>query len=185
MKVCAIENCGKPCLARGWCTGHYSNWRRHGKPVVSRPTVAERALAKIQRNAAPSPHRPDLGPCWHWTGRTNQDGYGELRGRRSDGLAHRIVFEHMVGPVPVGLELDHLCRVRYCVNPQHLEPVTPKENWRRGTSVTAQNAAKTHCHRGHPFDSENTYVWRNSRICRACAREAKQRRQERKREASS
>lgn len=78
--------------------------------------------------------RADLGPCWLWTGAVNAQGYGELgRGRHDEGnvLAHCAAYELLVGLVPEGLELDHLCRVRRCVNTNHLEPVTHRENMRR------------------------------------------------------
>ncbi|KAB2977369.1 HNH endonuclease [Streptomyces sp. SS1-1] len=85
-------------------------------------------------------------------------------------MAHRVAYQEIVGPIPEGLQLDHLCRVRHCVNPAHLEPVTSRENTLRGENLVAINAAKTHCKRGHLFDAANTYRWRNSRICRECRR---------------
>ena len=110
------------------------------------------------------------GACWNWTGRLNStSGYGEIRLRGAYfGVAHRIAYETWVGPVPEGLQLDHLCRVRSCINPAHLEPVTQGENNRRGVGWAGLNARRMTCKRGHPFDEANTYVWRNSRICRAC-----------------
>jgi hypothetical protein len=87
--------------------------------------------------------------------------------------AHRAVYEMEVGPIADGLEIDHLCRNRGCVNPAHLEPVTHKENVLRGATVPGLNAVKTHCLRGHEFDEENTrHIARNGRrVCRACMRE--------------
>jgi hypothetical protein len=82
------------------------------------------------------------------------------------------LWEHLVGPVPDGLELDHLCRNPGCVNPDHLEPVTHKENMLRGFNPSATNARKTHCHKGHFFDAENTYIaTTGARRCRTCLRE--------------
>lgn len=104
------------------------------------------------------------GGCWLWTARINNRGYGEysLSGQRK--LAHRASYELLVGPIPDGHELDHLCRTPRCVNPAHLEPVTHLENM--GRSVTA---TKTHCKNGHEFDAENTRLDRNGhRRCRAC-----------------
>lgn len=116
------------------------------------------------------------GPgCWLWTAGTNRDGYGSFRvGSQSDGtrrhvLAHRWAYEHLVGPIPEGLTIDHLCRVRHCVNPDHLEPVSHAENTRRGESGRNQRI-KTHCPQGHPYDEENTYMWNDHRYCRACQR---------------
>lgn len=101
--------------------------------------------------------------CWLWTGLQHK-GYG----RYSDGLAHRVSYEIHRGPIPDGLELDHLCRTPLCVNPDHLEPVTRAENMRR------RAAAKTHCINGHEYTPENTYVMAGAgyRSCRACNRAA-------------
>ena len=83
--------------------------------------------------------------------------------------AHRVSYQLVVGEIPEGLTLDHLCRNPSCVNPDHLEPVTTKENILRGVSKIAQQARQTHCKRGHPFDEENTMIVRGSaRQCRAC-----------------
>lgn len=121
----------------------------------------------------------DASGCWLWTRGVNQAGYGYHsvptghQGSRTIG-AHRYVYEALVGPIPDGLVLDHLCRVRHCVNPAHLEPVTNAENIRRGeTGLALANAkrALTHCKRGHEFTPENTQ-WRQGRwrVCRTCAR---------------
>jgi hypothetical protein len=109
--------------------------------------------------------------CWLWTAAKNDQGYGHIK--VSDGewaYAHRLAYELLVGPIPEGLELDHLCRVRNCLNPAHLEPVTGRENVLRSTSPTAINARKTHCPRGHEYSAENTYYTprEGHRQCRAC-----------------
>jgi hypothetical protein len=120
----------------------------------------ERFFAKVEKTDT----------CWLWTGAKNQDGYGRFRldGRKVQ--AHRFAYELLVDPIPEGLELDHTCRVRHCVRPDHLEPVTHRENIVRGVGVGKWNARKTHCKHGHPFDAENTYinVRLNRRSCRAC-----------------
>lgn len=91
-------------------------------------------------------------------------------------MAHRAVYEHLRGPIPVGLELDHLCRNTRCVNPAHLEPVTHRENALRGVGVSAINAAKTHCKYGHDLTNPDNYwlkAYGNAvatRICKACKR---------------
>ncbi len=112
--------------------------------------------------------------CWLWTGTRFNAGYGRARFEGADTLAHRTIYRLLAGPIPDGLQLDHLCRVRACVNPAHLEPVTCRVNLLRGNTLQAANAAKTECLRGHPFDAANTYlkpggVWRGCRACRSVA----------------
>jgi hypothetical protein len=117
---------------------------------------------------------PNCG-CWFWTGATSSRrlGYGTIYANGRHQPAHRVSYELFVGPVPVGLELDHLCRVPCCVNPDHLEPVTHQENTRRGTAGKVAGAlqqAKTHCPSGHPYTPENTYYRANGhRECRECS----------------
>jgi len=125
-----------------------------------------------------------LGFCAMWMAARDKDGYGMFKRSapaRKMVRAHRFAWErHHNRPVPDGLQLDHLCRNRWCVNPTHLEPVTAKENTRRSESVPGQNARKTHCAQGHPFDEANTGRQRSGRSCRTCAREASRRWRERR-----
>lgn len=113
--------------------------------------------------------------CWLWTAYVMPTGYGRF-GRQ---LAHRFAYEHLVGPIPEGLDLDHLCRVRHCVNPAHLEPVTRAENLRRGIKPRREKnpwcarwqREKTHCPRGHEYTPENVYSppsRPSARYCRQC-----------------
>lgn len=116
---------------------------------------------------------PNSG-CWLWTGSLDSSGYASAslasasRGRRNHRLS-RVLYKHLVGPIPNGLQLDHLCRVRSCVNPRHLEPVTTQENTRRGIRATA-----THCMHGHARTAENTRIekrgHRTVRRCLTCVR---------------
>lgn len=104
--------------------------------------------------------------CWPYLG-ANTQGYGIYGKRR----AHRVSYEMLVGPIPEGLHLDHLCRNRACVNPGHLEPVSHRENMRRGNGWPGRNAKKTHCPQGHPYSEENVWLEKGGgRHCRTCMR---------------
>lgn len=105
--------------------------------------------------------------CWLWTGTRDHRGYGTIRAPKLRTLrAHRIAFELFRGPIGAGLELDHLCRVRHCVNPAHLEAVTHAENVRRGRA----GALKTHCSNGHPVPAVSARDHRGLRVCPDCAK---------------
>src|SRR3990167_10748674 len=106
--------------------------------------------------------------CWLWTGALKENGYGAFGVNYRSGYAHRFSYENFRGPIPHGLTIDHLCRVRNCVNPSHLEAVTIGVNTLRGNSVSAKCARKTHCPNGHPYDGVNTYRCRRRRQCRIC-----------------
>ena len=111
---------------------------------------------------------PETG-CWEWTANRSQDGYGRIKVSGRKVKAHRVSYELTYGPIPEGLTIDHLCRVRHCINPAHLEVVTNRENILRGHAFTAVNAAKTHCPQGHEYTPENTYISpKGYRKCRAC-----------------
>lgn len=142
--------------------------------------VAERFWSKVNLNGTVSGYRPDLSPCWLWTGKPEVKGYGRFHVRVENGrpvriMAHRFAYEEANGPIPEGLVLDHLCRTRLCVNPYHLEAVTQEENTRRGLAhelnKVNHQTAKTHCPRNHPYDEANTYIdSQGGRRCRACRR---------------
>lgn len=133
----------------------------------------ERLLSKVAVDVD-GPCPVDEAPCWEWTA-SKRNGYGQIsRGRTGQGVAyaHRAVYEELLGALPEGTELDHLCRNPGCVNPAHLEPVTHRENLLRGESFSAINAVKDRCDAGHLFTAANTRVWRNgSRNCRECHRD--------------
>ncbi len=115
--------------------------------------------------------------CWLWQGSHTMNGYGTFWFRNRQNLAHRIAYSVLVGDIPNGLQIDHLCRVHNCVNPRHLEPVTLQENRARGNAHLV-NGGKTHCPQGHPYDGDNLYLTTTkrggpSRQCRACAKVAR------------
>lgn len=166
------------------------NWRCiHCQNEYNRAHSLKRALAKCHPavlkafSAAPIERLRKFAPkvaftktCWLWRGNKHPDsGYARIWfDRHDDRLAHRVAFEWARGAIPDGLVLDHICRVRHCVNPDHLEPVTSGENVLRGISASAINARKTHCLRGHEFTRENTWTSRRGeRHCRECTRARK------------
>jgi hypothetical protein len=129
--------------------------------------VEQRFWAKVNKNTEDG--------CWEWAGSLSPKGYGRffLRAGRASKQAHRFAYELVVGPIPGDKCIDHLCRNPSCVNPSHLEVVTPRENTLRGTGLAARNAKKTHCPRGHEYTPENTRRWVGSngiahRDCREC-----------------
>ncbi len=116
------------------------------------------------------------GDCWEWTASKNKKGYGRFRFQGETRLAHRVAYEMIVGPIPFGLTLDHLCRNHGCVRPEHLEPVTQRVNVERGDGLAAlarTHISKTHCPKNHPYDEGNTRVtkqgWRRCRTCENAA----------------
>jgi len=112
--------------------------------------------------------------CWLWAGAVNSSGYaigrlGTPSGARGSDRVHRTAYKLFCGDIPSGYEIDHLCRVRSCVNPEHLEPVTPIENWRRGNAPSAKASRRDHCIHGHPYAPDNLYLFKDgSRACRIC-----------------
>lgn len=126
-------------------------------------------------------HVDATGVCWEWTGTLNL-GYGSFyQGRGKTRQAHRIAWERLVGPIPRGMVLDHLCRNTRCVNPDHLEVVTLAENKRRGYSKAAMNARKQVCKRGHDLSNPDNLRPRKGRSCRLCHNIDEQARAARKR----
>jgi hypothetical protein len=161
--TCSVPNCASPFYGRSFCNRHYQRWRKHPDRDPSHESVpAERFWPKVEKTET----------CWLWTGALLDSGYGFFWvDNTRQVVAHRFAYELLVGTIPEGLQLDHLCRVRNCVNPKHLEPVTNRENALRSESFSGRSARQTHCVHGHPFDEANTYIWvgrPTHRQCRIC-----------------
>jgi hypothetical protein len=121
----------------------------------------------------------DESGCWIWQGPKDvSHGYGNIFLNKKKVPIHRLTYELWVGKIPEGLQIDHLCRVRICCNPMHLEPVTIRENTLRGKTLAARHAAKTHCDNEHELAGDNLYIQpgNGQRVCKACKREANRRR---------
>ncbi len=138
------------------------------KGIYPRLSAIKRLLQKVR--ITPS-------GCWEWQGKIKPNGYGMFWNDTGHLVyVHRFSYEYYIGSIPEGLQIDHLCRVRHCANPKHLEAVTARENQLRGMTLAATNAAKTHCIHGHPFDKKNTYrTKKGGRSCRRCGAEIAQR----------
>lgn len=149
------------------------------RPILD--TMEKRFWARVDKHGPVPPARPDLGPCWLWTGSTSSGGrYGRIRvsGGRSSQV-HVVSYQWAGGVVPSEWDVDHLCHTTLCVRPEHLEAVTHRENVRRGLGWAGTKARQTHCSNGHPFDEANTRFSATGRVCRACGIDAARRQRER------
>ena len=143
-------------------------------PMLTHPTLEQRFWSKVNFDGPVPRDRPELGACWLWTASCHPSGHGQFNVHQDGETvmgAHRWAFRFVVGCLPrSGLVLDHLCFTPACVNPSHLEPVTPRLNTVRGTSPPAHHAAQEMCSRGHQYTDGNTYIKPSdgSRDCRIC-----------------
>ena len=156
--TCYEQGCFKPVIAQYRCSRHYSHYRYHGGRTLDH---LDRMFTRILVNE---------NGCWVWQGHKDKHGYGRTNiGNGKIRNTHVLFYEMLLGNIPKGLELDHLCMNQSCVNPDHLEPVTHAENLKRwGESLRI-----THCLEGHEYDSQNTYTNKlGRRICRKCSNEA-------------
>lgn len=131
--------------------------------IYPRKTLEERFWAKVKKTDS----------CWLWQGYIHPlTGYGTIQISGKPELVHAVSYKLVGKIIPEGMELDHLCRNRACVNPDHLEPVIHRDNVLRGINACAQNARATHCPQGHPYDLFNTYrIPSGGRGCRTCRME--------------
>ena len=165
-RVCSLDGCNGTHQARGYCFKHWKKWRKYGDPLGGYAPLTAREYLDANTTRA--------GECLEWTGAFLSNGYGSV-GIRSLGaaLAHRLAYRESVGPIPDGLQIDHLCRNRACVNPEHLEAVPQEVNMRRGWGSRLQNGMDTKCLHGHEYTPANTYVNPNNpkdKRCRECSR---------------
>lgn len=171
------EGCTEFVHARGLCDNHY-RWTQRNIGFASLPSSRERFLAFVNKNGKIPEARPDLGPCWLWTGCLDNDGYGRFTLDGKKIMAARAAIILFGKGITVGLEPDHLCRVRPCVRVSHLEPVTHRENLKRGVFP---NSKKLVCPAGHPLLGPNLYVSPTKRrICRICVKASARRSYRRK-----
>lgn len=173
-RTCDIEGCTNAHKARGWCDPHYRRWKRHGDPLTSRPPRRRHPSPRMRWDKVAFLHPAG---CWLWRGRPDRHGYGRIGWRIEDGKketgAHRVAYMRLIGEIPDGLTLDHLCRNKLCVNPLHMEPVTARENVRRGyPGRRPRRGLGTVCKYGHMLTAENLYVTpAGYATCRECNRQ--------------
>lgn len=149
--------CGHTCRGLWW----------KGKNLGGRTTL-ERVWDRIDKNGPVPSERPDLGPCWLWTGSTNDKGYGHTSDAGRQVYVHRVTYEAEHGTIPTGKVLDHLCRVHHCARPSHLEAVPQRTNVLRGESHVVEQTRRTTCPKGHPLEGENLLSRKGKRECRTC-----------------
>jgi hypothetical protein len=158
--VCQVTDCDtKTWSDARYCSLHYEHMRKWGKfDRTIYDKIAEKYII-------------DDNGCWLWQKTMGMDGYSRITIAGKIQSLHRVMYIHAKGKIPAGLVIDHLCRVRHCINPDHLEAVTSGENVMRGIGPTARNKQKTHCIRGHELIAKNLAVSelkKGHRICKIC-----------------
>ena len=153
-------------------TRHVEELVKLGHPTLAKDSrgrivrpVLQRHLGAIDRFIL---HIKSVDGCWQWDMPNKSNGYGEFLVHYKRISAHRFSYEYFVGEIPDGLQIDHICRNRGCVNPNHLRVTSIAENVLSGVGITAINKRKTHCIRWHALKDGNVYLWRGKRNCRIC-----------------
>jgi hypothetical protein len=179
-RTCTVSRCDRTHYGYGWCNKHYQRWRKWGDPTKTTLIFGDQEDRLIDKITVTT------SGCWQWNS-AGDDGYAMVRWAGKAQLAHRVVYETLVGPIPDSAELDHTCHSadtecpggpclhRSCVNPDHLEPVTPLVNSHRSLRNNRQSE-KTHCPDNHPYSGANLYISpRGDRGCRVCRQAAARR----------
>lgn len=172
--TCSIDDCSRTVAARGLCHAHDRRRAEYGDPTAGPPigrylgmggrgfTLWQRFIAKV---------RPTPNGCWEWMGARIPNGYGVIQANGRTEKAHRVGVQLSGRTIPDGDEVDHLCRNRACVNPWHLDVVSPRINVRRMNLALNVGSAKTHCPQGHPYSGDNLDERDGRRYCRECSRQ--------------
>jgi hypothetical protein len=171
-KICRLDDCQtivSPKSAKGLCAKHYRRLSIHGDPNIVKIKWYDNELDKIF--AAIEIPEDYVDDCWIWIRKRHKFGYGKHYWKKHSTSAHRALFKILVDDRIDGLDIDHLCKNPPCVNPNHMEAVTSRENTLRGSSPPALNIVKTECLNGHKYTTENTKLnKRGGRSCRECSR---------------
>src|SRR6266498_3719295 len=186
-QTCSENGCDRPARKRGLCNTHYERQRLAGVFKIQERDPVIRLWSRIDKNGPVPTYRPDLGPCWIWQGATTS-GYGRVYFDGRLQPVHHVVWFLTIGAFPDGRQADHLCRVRACCRPYHIEPVTQRINLMRGASPAAGYARRSHCAAGHPLEGPDADVYIHPdhptwRHCRKCRRKASAKSQRKNRQA--
>jgi hypothetical protein len=169
-KPCTVDGCPENYSAKGYCKSHYNRWYRYGDPIKEHSTSGgvddSIGLWGLRNRFLDQVAFEPMSGCWLWVGHINADGYGSIRVQKVLYQVHRYAYTILVGEVPEGLELDHTCQVRCCVNPAHLKPVTSAENKRLA------GVRRKYCPNGHEYTVDNTSYTGGYRRCKLCQNNA-------------